>query len=740
MFALLYEFRKREGNTIVPSQHVENGEKLGSWLYYQRTLMRKGNLPKEKLEQLESLGVVATASARQLKWDKMFELLSKYRDREGHLDVPQSHKEDGESLGSWLAHQRKMKREKKLAKEKVDKLERLEVGNAQETIHLSNQHKLETVGVVFGEHTWKDMYQRLVHYQQQYGHSSVPQSYKDKDGKNLGTWLNTQRQSKKRGTLDQKLQGKLEAVDGFAWEISPGMYRWDAMFSLLRDYYEVEGHCNVPKDYTIRVVANIDDVQEKRLGSWLNQQRRSKLKGNLGADRQRRLESLGVVWDLSIIQWEEMFVHLRDFREREGHSNVPNRYKVETSFPLKNLGAWLQTQRRLKQEGTLDQNRRERLENLDVQWEIYSKWEKLHHLLVQYQEREGNCLVPQNHLEEGKTLGIWLNNQRSRKKSGTLTKEQCSALEDLGVVWDVAPAQWDSMFNLLVQFQLRTGHCRVPQTHKENGKNLGTWLNVQRQAKRNGTLDRAKEQELEKIGMVWNVASESWDEMLALVVRYKEREGDCLVPLKHTEDDKTLGTWLDLQRRFQKRGTLDPEKERQLTEIGMIWDKLTYKWEVMYSRLLEYKEREGDCSVPALHMEDGQGLGAWLNLQRKLHKNGNLDPLRQKRLEDVGVVFNRNKQRWESMFALLVQFREREGHCRVPQNHKEGVKQERLGSWLDSQRQKKKKEKLDFALQTRLEKVGVEWSIYTTSDMNDDDDWGFEGMDHLFDDNDLMAY
>ena len=77
------------------------------------------------------------------------------------------------------------------------------------------------------------------------------------------------------------------------------------------------------------------------------------------------------------------------------------------------------------------------------------------------------------------------------------------------------------------------------------------------------------------------------------------------------------------------------------------------------------------------------------------------------------------------------------GHCRVKQTHQEHGKN--LGTWLDRQRTKKKQGKLDVKLQARLEDLGVEWEINGKFDReDDDDDWGFEGLDHLFDDEEYM--
>ena len=71
MFGLLQAFREREGHANVPYRHVEDGEKLGSWLSTQRTRYKARGLSEAEckrrrasalsdgeVERLEALGVV----------------------------------------------------------------------------------------------------------------------------------------------------------------------------------------------------------------------------------------------------------------------------------------------------------------------------------------------------------------------------------------------------------------------------------------------------------------------------------------------------------------------------------------------------------------------------------------------------------------------------------------------------------------------------------------------------------
>jgi hypothetical protein len=49
-------------------------------------------------------------------------------------------------------------------------------------------------------------------------------------------------------------------------------------------------------------------------------------------------------------------------------------------------------------------------------------------------------------------------------------------LEALGFVWNPFAADWEDGFYKLQQFHSRESHCRVPQSHKEDGFRLGQWV------------------------------------------------------------------------------------------------------------------------------------------------------------------------------------------------------------------------------------------------------------------------
>jgi hypothetical protein len=123
------------------------------------------------------------------------------------------------------------------------------------------------------------------------------------------------------------------------------------------------------------------------------------------------------------------------------------------------------------------------------------------------------------------------------------------------------------------------------------------------------------------------------------------------------------------------------------------------------ARAMIVKQREGHSRVPQGHKEGGYNLGAWVDSQRT--KKDALSPERRQRLDEIGLVWDPHTQQWEEGFAVLLSFKQREGHCRVPNNHKEG--DDRLGSWVSVQRTKK--DALSPEHRQRLVEIGFVWDI-----------------------------
>lgn len=83
-------------------------------------------------------------------------------------------------------------------------------------------------------------------------------------------------------------------------------------------------------------------------------------------------------------------------------------------------------------------------------------------------------------------------------------------------------------------------------------------------------------------------------------------------------------------------------------------------------------------------------------------------PDRIKKLEAIGFEWNPKGAAWNQMFAALVDYRRKHGHCNVPQTCSENAS---LGRWVSWQRYLRKSGKLGEARVHQLEEIGFAWEI-----------------------------
>ncbi len=523
--------------------------------------------------------------------------------------------------------------------------------------------------------SWMFWYGLLERFVEEHGHCRVPQSYVEGTF-NLGTWVLWQRRHK--DTMSPERKRRLDAI-GFVWDAIE--YAWEEGLAALTVFKKREGHCGVPDRYIEGTF---------RLGQWVGVQRANK--ETMRPERKQRLNAIGFVWDPYGSGWEEGFAALEKFHAREGHSRVPALY-VEGTFPL---GRWVNKQR-TNRENMLAE-RRQRLDAIGFAWDVIGDaWDEGFTALRKFQAREGNCLVPRPHLEGTFKLGQWVGVQRANKDA--MSAERRQRLDAVGFIWDVIGDAWEEGFAALKKFQAREGNCLVPRAHVEGRFKLGTWVGNQR-TKRN-LMSAEHRQRLDGIGFVWDVIGDAWEQGFAALKNFQAREGNCLVPHLHLEGTYRLGAWVGNQR--GDRDKMPAERKQRLNAVGFVWDARDAVWEERFAALKKFQAREGNCLVPALHVEGKYRLGQWVNTQRNTKET--MPPERKQRLNAVGFVWDARDAVWEEHFAALKKFQAREGNCLVPPGHVEG--NYKLGSWVYSQRDNE--QTMPPERKQRLDAIGFIW-------------------------------
>jgi hypothetical protein len=202
---------------------------------------------------------------------------------------------------------------------------------------------------------------------------------------------------------------------------------------------------------------------------------------------------------------------------------------------------------------------------------------------------------------------------------------------------------------------------------------------------------------LESIGLVDKCDDSRWDDMFKLLLEFKRKHGHFKIPCDCSDENGKLGIWAINRRRdyreYKKTNGQkgDPERMKRLESIGLVnditigYEKGGHKelWYDMYSQLLEFKQKHGHVRVPARYIENKK-LGMWVNNRMRKYReykrtNGQKgDPVLMKCLESIGLVDDittgdakeGDKEHWYGMYNQLLEFKQKHGHAKVPQENK----------------------------------------------------------------------
>lgn len=247
------------GHCNVPQVYPKN-KKLGLWVKQQRK--SRNELPEGHRNKLDSIGFIW--DAQEYKWNEEFRRLQSYHSMHGNCKSPE--------LKSWLSRQVRAQFEGRLSKERITKLETLDVTWMKKARGYKDGSSNDK---------WIVQYNRLLRFREEYGHVDVPQLH---DDKTLGCWVNNQRNAKRRGNLPNERTKMLEDI-GFNWNVLDQKRRqtWKTMYEKLKEFQLNHGH--------------VQCFDNKQLEEWICKQRVLNAKGQLKEEQKVLLDCLDFEWE-----------------------------------------------------------------------------------------------------------------------------------------------------------------------------------------------------------------------------------------------------------------------------------------------------------------------------------------------------------------------------------------------------------------------------------------------------------
>ena len=388
-------FEKR-GNLEIPSRfktldginYDENGYSLGMWIIKQRQNYKNRKLNKDKIKLLEKIGMLFSLDMYEKEWMKNYGLAEAYFNKYNNLEISKNFKtidgitydENGYNLERWIYTQRKVYRNGKLGKEKIELLDK---------IGMRFENKKNIIG-------WEEYYKLAKAYFEKNNSLEVSARFKtldginyDENGYSLGMWIYTQRKVYRNGKLGKEKIELLEKI-GMRFENKKNIIGWEEYYKLAKVYFEKDNNLEISKCF--KTIDGITyDENGYNLGEWITTQRQTYKSGKLSEEKIKLLEKIGMRFEnkKNIIGWEEYYKLAKVYFEKNNNLEISQSFKTLDGITYDekgyNLGIWIKTQRQFYKNGKLNKERIELLDKIGMVWSIKKETDKKYKLCEEYQ-------------------------------------------------------------------------------------------------------------------------------------------------------------------------------------------------------------------------------------------------------------------------------------------------------------------------------------------------------------------
>ena len=352
-------------------------------------------------------------------------------------------------------------------------------------------------------------------------------------------------------------------------------------------------------------------------------------------------------------EWDYYYQLAKAYYDHYGDLFISSSFKTFNGYEQVEdgicLGTWISWQRKNKLKEKLTKEQIEKLERIEMIWDIHHfKWERNYQLVKSYYEYYGHLNIPSSYKtingyeqdSEGINIGRWIKDQRMAYVR--LSEDRIKKLNDLEMIWDLHEFNWNQKYELAKAYYEYYGHLNIPSSYKtingyeedKDGIDIGRWLQEQKTCYDKYLKSAAERvQKLEAIGMIMDLQEVEWNRKYELAKAYYEHYGNLNIvstyrTINGYEEDKagvTLGRWIIDQRRcYNKYLKFSKERIRKLDLIGMIW-VVRYHWDQGYALAKEYYNDYGSLSINVIDQNIGnEYIIKWFCKQREKYRGKNL--------------------------------------------------------------------------------------------------------------------
>ncbi|MEV6381839.1 Helicase associated domain protein [Streptomyces sp. NPDC051773] len=272
---------------------------LGQWIADARRFYARGTLDENRFEQLNRLGMVW--SHYDVAWEEGLASARGWAAANGHLLAPLDATYQGAKVGIWLKNARAAARRAAAIEQR--RAEGLPVQSSAGALPHARREQLEEIDPSWCP-SWPVEWQRAFHltrlHLEQGGELPTGPGKVLMQSADLGRWVQSVRLGwDQLTTVQQWMCEHILGITPVTEEEKPQPRRtqadkWAANLAAAAQYYQREGHLNVPRTHVETVPADEGRELQFRLGTWISNQRSRA--ATLSEERREQLSSIGMRW------------------------------------------------------------------------------------------------------------------------------------------------------------------------------------------------------------------------------------------------------------------------------------------------------------------------------------------------------------------------------------------------------------------------------------------------------------
>ncbi|MFI0169498.1 Helicase associated domain protein [Streptomyces sp. NPDC017095] len=272
---------------------------LGQWTADARRFYARGDMGADRVAQLEKLGMVW--SHYDVAWEEGLAAARGWAAEHGHLLAPLDATFQGYRVGIWLKNARAAAR--KAAEIEQRRAEGLRVESSAGALSEERREQLEEIDASWCP-SWPVTWQRCFHLVRMHLDAGealpIEAGTVVRQGEDLGRWVQSVRLGWNQfTTVQQWLCEQVLGIEPASEDEKPKPRRtqadkWALNYQAAKQYYEREGHLQVPRKHLERIVGEDQEEREHKLGAWIGNQRSRA--ATLTPERIEQLSAIGMRW------------------------------------------------------------------------------------------------------------------------------------------------------------------------------------------------------------------------------------------------------------------------------------------------------------------------------------------------------------------------------------------------------------------------------------------------------------